>query len=108
MRSNLSCALYVGLESPPNSHISRLGASPCTRSSGTNVPNWNQRVFSSRHSSRSSALGCAVEKRSGTEKPPMSIDQYGTPETDRPSPAGICERSAVQVDEMSPDQTAAP
>ena len=38
----------------------------------------------------------------------MSMVQYGMPESDSPSPAGICARSAVQVDVMSPDQTAAP
>ena len=94
--------------SPPNSHISRIGAWPCTRRSGTKVPNWNQRVFSSRHSSASSGVGFLAAKRGGTEKPPMSIVQYGMPETEKPRPAGICLRSAVQVDVMSPDQTAAP
>ena len=29
------------------------------------------------------------------------------PESEKPSPAGICLRIAVQVDEMSPDQDAA-
>ena len=72
------------------------------------MPNSNQRAFNSRHSSASSAVGCSVAKRAGTENPPMSMVQYGIPETDIPSPAGICSRSAVQVEVMSPDHTAAP
>ena len=71
------------------------------------MPNWNQRVLSSRHSSASSGRGSFREKRPGTEKPPMSIVQYGIPESEKPSPAGICWRSAVQVEVMSPDQVAA-
>ena len=37
----------------------------------------------------------------------MSIVQYGMPESEKPRPAGICCRSAVQVDVMSPDHVAA-
>ena len=37
----------------------------------------------------------------------MSTVQYGIPESEKLSPAGICWRSAVQVEVMSPDQVAA-
>ena len=46
-------------------------------------------------------------KRAGTEKPPMSIVQYGTPEREKPSPEEICFRNAVQVEVTSPDHEAA-
>ena len=71
------------------------------------MANSNQRAFSSRHSSTSSGFGSRLEKRAGTEKPPMSIVQYGRPEIEKPRPAAICRRMALQVEVMSPDQVAA-
>src|SRR5882724_8358739 len=77
------------------------------RSNGKKVAYSNQRVFNSRHSALSAAVGVAAAKRGGTAKPPLSRVQYGMPDTEKPSPAGICFLSAVQVDVMSPDHDAA-
>ena len=43
---------YVGAPSGAIFQISLLGHCPWVRNSGTKVPNWCQRVWSSRHSSR--------------------------------------------------------
>lgn len=43
---------YVGTPSGAIFQISLLGHCPWVRNSGTKVPNWCQRVWSSRHSSR--------------------------------------------------------
>ena len=37
----------------------------------------------------------------------MSTVQYGIPESEKPSPAAICWRIAVQVEVTSPDHVAA-
>ena len=107
MRSNLSIAANAGLVSPPYCQISRAGAWPCTRMSGRNVACSNQRVASSRHSTWSAAAWGLAAKRGGTANPPLSSVQYGMPDSENPSPAGICLRIAVQVAEMSPDHVAA-
>ena len=67
---------------------------------------WNQRTFSSFHSSASSgAIGVRV-KRGAVSKPPVSDAQYGTPDSEKLRPAGICLRIAVHVVLMSPDHVA--
>ena len=73
--------------------------------SGQNVPNWNQRAFSSRHSSSGFRRLLVRRERGGCiVKPPVSVVQYGMPEIEKPRPAGICLRSVAQLDVMSPDQ----
>ena len=67
---------------------------------------WNQRTFSSFHSLAASGACGVRANRGGTAKPPVSVAQYGTPDSEKPRPAGICRRNAVQVAVMSPDQVA--
>ena len=84
--------------SAPKNHISRYGNCPCTRSSGQNVENWNQRVTSSRHSSTSSGRGSRCDHLRGTAKPPTSVVHHGMPESAKLRPAGICFRRLSQSD----------
>src|SRR5690349_2960562 len=103
---NFVIAAYAGWSSGAMFHGSRNGNWPCARVSGQNAPNSNQRALSSRHSSAASGVCLSAANFGGVSKPPMSVVQYGTPDSENPSPAGICALNAPQLDVMSPDQTA--
>ena len=72
---------------------------PCSRKTGQNTPNWNQRTISSRNDG---------EVMSPSLNPPMSVVHHGMPDRPMFSPAGICRRRSSKVESMSPDQTSAP
>src|ERR1700736_6781821 len=61
---------------------------------GQNVPYSNQRTKSSRYAG-SSGLPMMT--------PPISVVQYGMPESAKFSPAGICRAKLSQLDSTSPD-----
>ena len=72
---------------------------PCSRKTGQNTPNWNQRTISSRNDG---------SLMSPFLKPPMSVVHHGMPDRPMLRPAEIWRRRSSKVESMSPDQTRAP
>src|SRR5581483_2165840 len=69
---------------------------PCDRNRGQNALNANQRAY---NSPVSSLVGI---------KPPVSLPQYGSPESPVLMATGTCNCSVSHVELISPDQTNAP
>src|SRR5690606_29956105 len=84
---------------------SRYGNCPCALNKGKNEPYWYQRLFISRHSSRSVALG--LWNLFSTRKPPASIVQYGVPDIEKFIPPAIWSFMSCHLEAMSPLQAAA-